>query len=212
MPKRKRGASAATASKRARYVKPAVKRFVKRQFKKRIERKFVTTDGADNPWTTRQIHKLTMPTVGTGDAGNRIGDRIRLTSIDMRYTLIHSDGTNFTRLIFFQWKPDANNYAPQVGDILPTGISDMNVPVKHDLAKGGQLNVLYDKVHAQSETGSTAAIFRKKFFTRGFGRDVQFTNGATTGTNQLYLLTVSDSAAAPHPTLDYRFRVNYTDA
>lgn len=211
MPKRKRGAGAYTSKKRK--VAPTVKKYVKRQLAKHIERKFTWTDGTDSPWTTMQLHKLGMPVVGTGDTTNRIGDRIHLTSIDMRYTLLASDTTNFVRLIFFQWKGNVTQYAPQATDILPAlPISHMTAPIEHDGQKGKEFNILYDKVHAMSSTGGNAAKYVRKFMTRGFGRDIQFDNGGTNGTNALYLLTVSDSGAAPHPTLDYRFRLNYTDA
>lgn len=37
------------------------------------------------------------------------------------------------------------------------------------------------------------------------------TAGATTGTDQFYLLAISDSTAAPHPSLGGYIRYNYVD-
>lgn len=212
MPKRKFGGRHGT-SKRARYVRPAVKKYVKGQLRKRIERKFVNRAFNLSPDTTGTISKFmdTAPAPGTSDI-QRIGDRIRLTSLDMRYTLIHADNTNFTRVIIFQWKDDDSNYTPVLTDVIVGGGNAMVQPIRHDQRKAGMINVLYDRVHGQSLNGSNAAIFRKKFFTRGFARDIQFINATQKGVNQLYLLAISDSGAATHPTLDLYMRLNYTDA
>lgn len=212
MPKRKYGGSHGY-SKRAKYVKPAVKKYVKGQLKKRIERKFTNRVFNLSPDTTGTISKFmdTEPAPGTSDI-QRIGDRIRLTSLDFRYTLIHSDGTNFTRIILFQWKDDDSNYTPVVNDVILAGGNALVSPIRHDQRKAGMINVLMDRVHSQSDSGSNAAIFRRKFFTRGFGREVQFINGTQKGVNNIYMLTISDSGAAPHPTLDAFMRLNYTDS
>lgn len=210
--KRKRAGAGAYTSKK-RKVAPTVKKYVKRQLGKRLERKYINREFSLTPSTTGVISKVmdANPAPGNSDSG-RIGDRIRITSIDMRYTGIYADGTNFVRIIVFQWKDDDNNYTPVQSDVINASTSAFTAQIRHDQRKAGMLNILWDKVHCMSSTGSNAAIFRHKFFTRGFGRDVQFMSGSQKGTNQLYMLTISDSIAASHPSLDVRFRVNYTDA
>lgn len=215
MPKRKRGAGAYTAKKRK--VAPTVKKYVKRQFAKRLERKYVNRQFDLTTNATGTISKLmdANPAPGNGDSG-RDGDRIRLTSIAMSYTLRQLGGPNYLRIIFFQWKGDDNVYSPVVNDLISTGAGS-NIPIltplKHDHIKGKHFNVLYDKVHTL-QTGDYENVYVKKFFTRGFGRDIQFINGSQKGPNQLYMMCIADTNTGI-PTgvnLHWRARVNFTDA
>lgn len=41
---------------------------------------------------------------------------------------------------------------------------------------------------------------------------MQYVGGTTIGTNQIYYLAISDSAAIPNPTLRFVARMNWTDA
>lgn len=203
--------------KKKKYVRPAVKKYVKRQLKKRIERKYINRQFDLTTAAVGSVNKImdVAPNQGLSDS-QRVGDRIRLTSINLSYTLRQLGGPNYLRVILFQWKGDDSNYTPVVNDIISTGAGS-NIPIitplKHDHKNGKHFNILYDKVHSLQANG-TDTVYVKKWLTRGFARDMQFINGTQKGPNQLYMLEIADTGTGVPTGVNFHFRVrcNYTDA
>lgn len=159
--------------------------------------------GVDNAGT---IDAICQPSQGSSDT-TRDGDAIVVKSIDLRFNVIGGDATNFTRFILFQWKPDTS---PIVGDILLSSAGLANVsPYNHDNKQ--MFKILYDTSVATTLNGPNAVTRRKLVF-KGFNKKLQWQGGGAVGTNLIYLLMISDSAAASHPQVTYTCYSTYTDA
>lgn len=156
---------------------------------------------------------FSTPNQGVAD-GQRVGDKIMIKEFDFKFNLIFGDPTQVVRIILFRWYED-NTVAPTAAQILqnPLGFS-VNSGINHDNIKKGLFHIMVDRTYALSGTGSTASIARTiKVFGRRLGRKgIEFNNGLVTGNNHIYALFISDSTAAPNPTLNWYSRLTYTDA
>lgn len=147
-----------------------------------------------------------------------------LRKIYFRYNIIGADTYNFIRVIVFQWKPE-NNFAPIAGDVLLDGSSatiDFTSQYNHD--KRSLYKIMYDKVHRTVGDGSQTSLTNYPYTTDYThyvkktlivpNKQLQY-NGAssTSGQNQIYILTVSDSSVSlPHPQMSYTMKVLFTDS
>lgn len=152
---------------------------------------------------------VSLSDVAQGDADtNRDGDQLSLTSIEFRGYIATGDTTNVLRFIIFQWYPNDSFYPPTASDILLTAASGFISPYSHD--GRFQFKILYDRSFSMSTNWQPYLTFHK-YVTKGFRRKIQYNAGGTTGVNKIYLLLVSDSSAAPHPTISYYSKLNYRD-
>ena len=179
------------------------------------ESKFFDLTVNTSPSTTGSISRLSGVPQGVG-ATQREGDALSLTHVILNYKLVtqNSDIFTTTRLIVFQWKINDNLAVPTLGSILQGASSTTNMYNWQDSAN---YIVMWDKTFFQSgittaptdsglqgETGCVIPITTIR-------RKITFNAGATSGTNHLYLLTLSDSIIAPFPTLEAQFRIVYLD-
>lgn len=154
----------------------------------------------------------------------RDGDRVMLRKIYLRWNATGGDTYNFLRFIVFQWKPD-NSVGPTATDILLNGSSgfvDFTSQYNHD--KRALFKIMYDKVIMTvgdgSQTALTAYPYQSNFLHYNKktlivpNKQLQYdAASATQGQNQIYVLTVSDSAVAlPHPTISYTMKILFTDS
>jgi len=112
----------------------------------------------------------------------------------------------------FQWHPNSGLVAPTVGSILQTA----SMLSMYDWQNSNQFIILYDVVHSFAGTDSApTASTNQLFFGRiGIGQAVKrsmFTTAAATGSEQFYLLLISDSLLAPSPNLSGNTRVTYCE-
>jgi len=85
-------------------------------------------------------------------------------------------------------------------------------PLVEAAASGPNFRVLLDKTWRVEDVGPKTAMFDIKLRGSRLGRKVvKYNGGATTCTDGLYLLWVSDSAAASNPTVLYSVRQHYKD-
>jgi len=210
MDNRKRKYSARSNSKP--YSKPAskaeVKQMIKSVMQAEVEDKYFLFNSlptaVDFNGTTQDL--LLVPQ-GITDS-TRIGDEIRLTSISLELQVIGVDATNLMRVIIFKWRPST---VASVAAILPFALASANAPLSpYSRDRSVDYKVYFDRTFALSTATNVSQVV--KFHNIPVKGLCQYQSGTTTGTNHLYLLVISDSGAAPNPSINYMTRVNFTDA
>lgn len=194
---------------RKRKVGKTVKRFVKAQINKNLEYKYHTAyynpSSIPNNGTVTALINISQ---GLLDI-ERVGDEIKLRTITFRYTVTVADNHNFLRFIIFQFKT-SNVFPPSVSSVLngtsPTHLSQYNVDNRSNY------QVLYDRTHVM-DTDDPAKIITGRVNMKYCKRKLQFIAGSPTqGTNMIYALAISDSSAAPNPSIIGEINFWYTDA
>lgn len=162
--------------------------------------------------------------IAQGDTdSDRTGDRVMLKKIYLRWNLVGYDTYNFVRFMVFQWKPD-NLISPIPGDILLPGSSgaiDFTSQYNHD--KRQMYKIMYDKVLTTvgdgSQTSLTVYPYQSNFIHYNKktliipNKQLQYDGGSSTiGTNQIYVMAVSDSLVPTHPLVSYTMKILYTDS
>lgn len=218
MPIRRRTYRRRAAPARGRKLNPRQKKQVKRIVGAQQELKYLdTVTNAYSISTSGAIFQLCSIPQGDTDI-SRDGDRVYLKKMYVRGTVRVNDETNIVRLIFFQWKP---NTAATIAQILlngPSGSPDVQSNYAHDQRQ--MYKILYDKTWVLAGPGTTpetpvTPTTTRHFqciLSRGLIRQLQFTAGTTTGTNQIYYLALSDSSIGAHPTLSMSTKVMFTDS
>jgi len=143
----------------------------------------------------------------------RTGDTVFWKELYVNYELAtqNADIYNTSRVIIFQWHPNSALTVPVVTDILQVA----SVQSMYDWQYSNLFTILHDKVYFQSGTASnpTASgnvgyfgpISLKKAVKRA-----EFANGAAQGSQQFYILLISDSSVAPFPTFSATTRITYS--
>lgn len=195
------------------YMDPKISRIVQTKLNASREKKFILTSRVgDSISYSGTIYALTNVAQGTTDS-DRVGDRIYIKSVQVRWNMKIADVYNQCRVILFQWDQDNSGLTMQrllAGTLVGTNNAPL-APYAHDFSKDRR--ILYDKsfildgVDKVAETDTT-------YVTRGFmDRRIQYYSGSsTTGNGFLFLAVISDSSAINHPTLDFVAKVTYTDA
>lgn len=138
----------------------------------------------------------------------RVGDELRLKSIDLRYQIACADTTQCMRIIVFQW---FQNTVPTVNNILYSNGTAQAPFGALNFEQRRNYRILYDRMHSldiitEIQNGVHVRIWKIP------KRNIVFTTtGTTVGNNKCYIYFISDSSVAPHPTLTWQIRVNYTD-
>jgi len=144
----------------------------------------------------------------------RTGDVVYIKKMWMNYSLSIDtaiDGA-VARLIVFQWHPNSSVVLPIVNDILQTS----TVYSMYDWNFSDQFRILYDKVHFLSgaamdnTTGSNQGYFGEVQTTEAV-KLAEFGLGATTGSQQLFILLITDVLVAPFPSFVIQTRVSYCE-
>jgi hypothetical protein len=137
-----------------------------------------------------------LTNVPQGDTDStRDGDQITLHSIEFRLGLKISTTTPcFMRVILFQWRPAT---IPLYASVLIDQHNTSNAPLttyQHDTRQ--EYNILFDRL-IELDTVAHPAHVVHHLQTKGFSPKIQFTAGSSTvATNMIYMLVVSDVAAA----------------
>lgn len=176
------------------------------------EKKYLvtTSGGPQNVDYSGTVASISDVPQGLSDSG-REGDQIYLRSIEFSWQAFIGDTFNVLRLIVFQWYPPTT---PTVADIiLATAVGSTDIvfaPYNHD--KRYNYKILYDKtVSLDAVKANTSGVIRK-YIIKGFKRHIQYEATGTTGTNKIYILKASDSAAVSHPQMQNYHKINYSDA
>jgi len=157
--------------------------------------------------TAPTISYLGIMAQGDGD-GTRDGDDVEFVGMSVRWFFTYADTTNIFRFIIFR-DVSSNGVTPIEAEVLETPsnpLSSINsVNVKRFI-------VLYDHLTAVTSAGDackTGVVHLKKRFNMNYIGTTAASSSA--GTNSLYVLLMSDSGAATHPSYGFMSRVYYKD-
>lgn len=170
--------------------------------------------------STAAIVPLSSIPQGISDT-QRVGDALEYKNLEVRMFLSIGNPTNLVRIIFFQWFPTATT--PIATNILLTGYTgsiDTTSTYSHDYRHDFKVlkdlfcpligNLTVPVLAPAVYTDTTIRVFH--FHLRGFRKQVQFAGGTTQGSNQLYVLQISDSPAAPRPVIALSTKLTFVDA
>jgi hypothetical protein len=152
-----------------------------------------------------------------GDSqSSRVGDFINPLSMIFNFTLytVNSDIVTTIRLIWFKWKPSTATTTITVASILEAPASS-NVLSHFNFQLQQQFTVLHER-QFQASGITTAPTVSSNFGATGMpipigSSDLEFSLGSVNGTNQFFLLAISDSALTPFPVLSFSNRLYYED-
>jgi hypothetical protein len=147
----------------------------------------------------------------------RVGDFIKPLKLIFNFSLytVNADIITTIRLIFFRWVPSTALVLPVLADILEAPASS-NVLSHFNYQLQQNYSVLSDR-QFQAAGIVTSPCNSSNFggtgleIPLGSNPELEFNLGATTSTNHLYLLAISDSALAPFPLLNFSSRLYYED-
>lgn len=192
----------------------ATKSFVRKQIHKDDETKYFETSTVAQAIDFNGVTTdLTNIPQGQTD-GTRIGDKIRLRGIRLQFILNIADTTQNVRIMIVQYKGNTQIAATSISQVLvPTTLGTVNAPIANRVwDMTNQFSILYDKLYTLTNVSTPIIHVRKKVGIKYAKREINFYQALTTGSNKIYLMMVSDSGAAPHPTIQYQMRVMYDDA
>jgi len=194
-------------------VNTIAKKAIKRTLASTIETKFVDTKASNAYDDDGTMYDLTaFITQGTGDSGNRIGDKIIVNDVLVNFYATYGvDTYNFVRLILFQWHPSSST-TPTGGDILQdigTNYSFMS-PYVHDKRK--QFRILADMISKPVFPTTNPLVTPLMQLRCKKPIKVGYTNAGTAGEGHIFLFILSDSGATGHPLVAWYNRLEYTDA
>ncbi len=154
---------------------------------------------------------------GTSDTDNRIGDAIKLKSLNIKYFVERTvtTGTNpdIVRVILFQWK--MHNVDDSPGATLATVLGSDIPPLGNYAYDDRQkFKILYDKFHAMGGTPNDSSIlFREVNISHDLLKRVQFDGATANGFNKLYLGVYGATASGTSDSvMSAVWRIKYTDS
>lgn len=150
-------------------------------------------------------------TVGTSDAGNRIGDKYKITSLRFAGSVTYADATNILRLIVFQWFSNTAPLASYILEDVSTTESQLYGSYNRDYLRGKRFRVLYDKLHYVDQTNKPVKMFKGYISGSKIAACQMIGGSAVTGDSNVYYLAVSDSGAIAHPAFKMVYMMDYTD-
>jgi hypothetical protein len=128
---------------------------------------------------------------------------------------VNSDIVTTIRLIFFRWVPNDVLLSPLIANILEAPVSS-NVLSHFNFQLQDNYSVLYER-QFQASGITVAPTVNSNFgatglnIPLGINTVIEKTLANSLGTNELYLLAVSDSALTPFPLLNFSSRLYYED-
>jgi hypothetical protein len=148
---------------------------------------------------------------------NRIGDFISVRRLYLNYSLYiaNADIVTTVRIILFRWIPNSGLLLPTVAALLEAP-SSSNVLSHYNFQNQQNYEVMWEKQFRAVGTATnptTASNFGATGLSLPVGRnpDQEYGLGATSGSNQLFFLAISDSALTPFPIWNYSLRTYYED-
>jgi len=190
------------------------------------ELKFIAINQAATAITTTAFVSGVAYDVSQGATDSqRIGDSLMWAgSIDLKVQVVNGQGAtadiyNNVRLVIFQWHP---NSTPTAGSIFlngPSAVVDVYSQYIHDNRQ--EFIILFDKTWRTTGNANAATTPNTSVLTTGVltyripltkaTKKVQFQAGGATATNRFYVLQISDSALATHPTLAFSSKAVFRD-
>lgn len=187
---------------------------VQRMLKNREEQKsFVAGSIAATIPLVAAINSLADIPIGNTDNA-RVGNHVHLRQLHGKLAFIAGDATQVMRAIIFKWKENDSFNPPTAAQILangPSGGPDVYSTYNRD--SPGNYQILKDFFIVGSSGTSSSKLIQSREFTIKLSGKVQFwSDVGVAGTNKIYIMIQSDSAAVPNPTLSSNFELLYSDA
>lgn len=143
---------------------------------------------------------------------DRTGDRVLLNHLEIRWNLgvSSTDTTNLMRVMIVQYHPSATPFTTTFLQNTGSGaapISQYNKSTAQDyrvVYDSGPINLVIATDYQQRSKAIVSIT--------GFQKLQVFNTASASGSNQMYLMAISDSGAAAHPTLSFNARFFYQDA
>lgn len=163
------------------------------------------TDGA-----TGIMLDLSNMSLGTAEQ-QRLGNGANPTSYELRCRFEAIDLNNIIRMIIFRWAPDNSSTVPTIANILEDPGGGLLPPYWPYNSDERQLFQVLEDKSFQLILNQDSWI---KFYSHGAkklarSKTIEFTSGATTGTNHIYAFFISDSGAINHPLSTMMCKLNY---
>lgn len=187
-----------------------VQRMISRSQEKKWAEPGIVTEAISIAGTVSSLMNITQ---GTGQ-NNRVGDDIRPKMIKLRLDCTIADATNVVRFIVFRWKENDQFVAPVTTSILDNGLSGApDIWSFYNKDTSQSYEIIYDTLFCGA--GGSSASNLRQFRVKNIplkGKVKFYSDASTNGSNKLYALRISDSAAVSHPTLSWLAEVTFTDA
>lgn len=152
--------------------------------------------------STGYLTSLTS-TISVGPAfDQRIGMDIKVTSLQLRYTVTFNDPINFMRVILFRWFDDD---VPTISDVLESNVPYSALAI--NTLTGKKMQVLHTNLIALSE-GSVPNTVQEEYFSGNYHCSWDKTINPDHG--HFYLYAITDSSVSG-PNLKFYSRVRFTD-
>lgn len=150
---------------------------------------------------------------GTGQTA-RVGSSIFMKRIRIRMTLQAADIQNSLRVIIFQWKENNANLVPAPTDIITLSTNPWQSAYNYTHKLARNFHICYDRTFSLSSLGSPVVIDRTiNLYGKRLGaKHLVYEPATSSGTNQYYMLVVSDSVGAPNPAIGTTWEFYYTDS
>ncbi len=181
---------------------------------KSIERKRIDVSASTTINTSGIIVPLSLTEPGTTGAGQRIGNKISLSSVLLNYSIrlnLSDDFTNIRVMLVKDKQVNGANFV--LSDLLQYTSLETAITSPYDLDGALRFKVLYDKVHSLN-AGARPNMATKTF--RGLGGILARYTGSTpviSGVENtgITLVAFSDEDSNP-PVFIYQTRVRFRDA
>lgn len=209
MPRRRRPARKSRAPARK-----IVRQEIKKQLVKSAEPKNHYTSLASVGITfTGSITGLSNPAQGD-TVQQRDGDRLQAKMLTVRGRIMSAStvaGMNAVRMIIFKWKPDSVERTPNMDDILQNAYAGAAWTPYGPVVVGEEarhITILSDRTFKVSYYGNVQENFliKKKLTHKQYFNDTN-----TTGSNQIYLMLVSDDGVTAYPSATFVSNFEFVD-
>jgi hypothetical protein len=165
-----------------------------------------------NPTTAPTIVRFS-PLVSQGLAtNNRIGDKIMLTNLEIKYSITAADQYNLVRVILIRVIGVGNGIATTMGDFYdngPSGVPDV-YSMSYPYLQKATYQVLADNTDVVCAQSPNLTVFREFGIPMNFTIDYQYST-TTSRNGELVLIYLSDSSIAPNPQLNLNAVVWFRD-
>lgn len=167
--------------------------------------------------TTFQSLNLTANIVQGDGIGQRVGDKVELTSITGHTRFYIENGgaagnINAPRYMLIQWHPDTNVETPEAAKLFQDStnfyISEL---IREPMARS-KFTVIYDSKYMPLQWDVKRELF-KKFFVKGSKiKPVMFNGDATTGKNHIYEIWFDHvGAGSVNVQMQHQLNLNYCE-
>lgn len=200
-------------------IKPllSTKEFNRKEFRGQRLRWIETNLNYQAVQSTAAVVNFALPTAYGSNNGTRIGDSIHVQGLEINMMLQYESlvviAPSMTRVIIVQSLSKTTNFtAAEILENGPTGVLDIASHIQ-PFANGHTFHILYDKIFCTNPYGSNGMIFERIKLKNPIVK-LEFSQGtnALQSPGAFTMLLISDSAAAPHPSILFSGRMWYNTA